>query len=149
MTTAGICTIGDEILIGQITDTNSAMISRELGKAGIRVTEMISIGDIRQDIAAAAETLLRKNDILIVTGGLGPTKDDVTKSVIYELSGSSSYVTDSRQLEIIRTYSSNPALLDEMDHNFDLIPMEYDASALAKMVVDDAQSYRTKTRTHG
>ena len=54
-----------------------------------------------------------------------------------------------RQLEIIRTYSSNPALLDEMDHNFDLIPMEYDASALAKMVVDDAQSYRTKTRTHG
>ena len=116
MTTAGICTIGDEILIGQITDTNSAMISRELGKAGIRVTEMISIGDIRQDIAAAAETLLRKNDILIVTGGLGPTKDDVTKSVIYELSGSSSYVTDSRQLEIIHRILSSRGL-DVMDIN--------------------------------
>lgn len=80
--------------------------------------------------------------------------------LVYTVIASASYVEKykvgwnashdvARQLEIIRTYLSNPALLDEMDHNFDLIPMEYDASALAKMVVDDAQSYRTKTRTHG
>ena len=50
MTTASICTIGDEILIGQIVDTNSAMISRELGKAGVRVSEMLSVGDDGREI---------------------------------------------------------------------------------------------------
>ena len=101
MTTASICTIGDEILIGQIVDTNSAMISRELGKAGVRVSEMLSVGDDGREISRVIEEGLRKNDIVIVTGGLGPTKDDITKSVLYRLSGSTGYVTDDRQLEII------------------------------------------------
>ena len=101
MTTASICTIGDEILIGQIVDTNSAMISRELGKAGVRVSEMLSVGDDGREISRVIEEGLRKNDIVIVTGGLGPTKDDITKSVLYRLSGSTGYVTDNRQLEII------------------------------------------------
>lgn len=101
MTTASICTIGDEILIGQIVDTNSAIISRELGKAGVRVSEMLSVGDDGREISRAIEEGLRKNDIVILTGGLGPTKDDITKSVLYRLSGSTGYVTDGRQLEII------------------------------------------------
>ena len=101
MTTASICTIGDEILIGQIVDTNSAMISRELGKAGVRVSEMLSVGDDGREISRVIEEGLRKNDRVIVTGGLGPTKDDITKSVLYRLSGSTGYVTDDRQLEII------------------------------------------------
>lgn len=101
MTTASICTIGDEILIGQIVDTNSAMISRELGKAGVRVSEILSVGDDGREISRAIEEGLRKNDIVILTGGLGPTKDDITKSVLYRLSGSTGYVTDGRQLEII------------------------------------------------
>ena len=54
-----------------------------------------------------------------------------------------------KQVEIIRQYSSCPTLLDEMDRNFDAIPIEYDAKGLAKMIVDDALSYRTKTRLHG
>ena len=101
MTTASICTIGDEILIGQIVATNSAMISRELGKAGVRVSEILSVGDDGREISRVIEEGLRKNDIVIVTGGLGPTKDDITKSVLYRLSGSTGYVTDDRQLEII------------------------------------------------
>ena len=101
MTTASICTIGDEILIGQIVDTNSAMISRELGKAGVRVSEILSVGDDGREISRVIEEGLRKNDIVILTGGLGPTKDDITKSVLYSLSGSTGYVTDGRQLEII------------------------------------------------
>ena len=101
MTTASICTIGDEILIGQIVDTNSAMISRELGKAGVRVSEMLSVGDDGREISRVIEEGLQKNDIVIVTGGLGPTKDDITKSVLYRLSGSTGYVTNDRQLEII------------------------------------------------
>ncbi len=116
MTTAGICTIGDEILIGQILDTNSAMISRELGYAGVRVREMVSVGDDKGEISRAVEDMLHRENIVIVTGGLGPTKDDVTKSVIYELSESSGYVTDERQLEIIHRILSSRGL-DVMDIN--------------------------------
>ena len=101
MITASICTIGDEILIGQITDTNSSVIAGELGKSGIRVVEMVSVGDDGREIFRTAENLLAKSEIIILTGGLGPTKDDVTKGVIYELSGSTGYVDDPRQLEII------------------------------------------------
>ena len=101
MITASICTIGDEILIGQITDTNSSVIAGELGKSGIRVVEMVSVGDDGREIFRTAENLLAKSEIVILTGGLGPTKDDVTKGVIYELSGSTGYVDDPRQLEII------------------------------------------------
>ena len=116
MTAAGICTIGDEILIGQILDTNSAMISRELGCAGVRVREMVSVGDDKGEISRAVEDMLHRENIVIVTGGLGPTKDDVTKSVIYELSKSSGYVTDERQLEIIHRILSSRGL-DVMDIN--------------------------------
>ena len=78
MITACICTIGDEILIGQITDTNSAVISRALGKAGVMVRKMVSVGDIRQEIESALTEALEEHDIVIVTGGLGPTKDGWT-----------------------------------------------------------------------
>ena len=110
MTSASICTIGDEILIGQITDTNSAAIARELGKAGIRVREMVSVGDEKDEIAGTLDRELRRSDIVIVTGGLGPTRDDVTKQVIYELSGSREYVINGEQLEIIRRILSSRGL---------------------------------------
>lgn len=101
MTQASICTIGDEILIGQIVDTNSSHISRALNAAGIRVTRMLSIADDRAAIISALGTELENNSIVIVTGGLGPTKDDITKAALAELSGASSYKTDQRQLQII------------------------------------------------
>ena len=75
MTQASICTIGDEILIGQIVDTNSSHISQALNSLGIRVTRMLSIGDDHDAIISALEGELRMNEIVIVTGGLGPTKD--------------------------------------------------------------------------
>ncbi|MGM9747565.1 MAG: CinA family nicotinamide mononucleotide deamidase-related protein [Candidatus Cryptobacteroides sp.] len=101
MTQASICTIGDEILIGQVVDTNSSFISRELNAAGIRVTRMISIGDDGNQIKENIANELRTNEIVIVTGGLGPTKDDITKAALAELSGSKSYKEDARQLEVI------------------------------------------------
>ena len=110
MTTAAICTIGDEILIGQITDTNSAGIARELGKNGIRTTMMMSVGDSAREIEEAVLKGLQTNDIVIITGGLGPTKDDVTKKVLYTLSGSEGYRTDARQLEIIHRILSSRGL---------------------------------------
>lgn len=116
MTTASICTIGDEILIGQITDTNSAHISQALNSLGIKVSRMLSIGDDHDAIIEGLEGELRRNDIVIVTGGLGPTKDDITKASLAELSGAGGYRTDEAQLEIVRRILSARGL-DLLDIN--------------------------------
>lgn len=101
MTTASICTIGDEILIGQIVDTNSSYISRELNAIGIRISGMVSIGDNHDRIIDTLRNELKNNDIVITTGGLGPTKDDITKAALAELSGSSRYVVHEGQKEVV------------------------------------------------
>ena len=94
MVQASICTIGDEILIGQIVDTNSSGISKALNSAGVQVTRMISIGDDHDAIISRLGDELKANDIVIVTGGLGPTKDDITKQALAELSGAQGFRTD-------------------------------------------------------
>jgi nicotinamide-nucleotide amidase len=76
---ATIITIGDEILIGQITDTNSGFIAKALEKIGIQVHEMISISDDKNHILETFEKVQNQVDFVIITGGLGPTKDDITK----------------------------------------------------------------------
>ena len=77
--TASIVTIGDEILIGQIIDTNSSYIAKTLDKIGIETIEMLSISDKEQHILSTFKKLQNKVDVVIITGGLGPTKDDITK----------------------------------------------------------------------
>ena len=81
---AHIITIGDEILIGQIVDTNSAFIAKELDKIGIEVCEISSISDDKQHIVDTLNDARKKSDIVLITGGLGPTKDDVTKHTFCE-----------------------------------------------------------------
>ena len=81
---AEIITIGDEILIGQIVDTNSAFISKELNKIGISVYQITSIQDQKNHILKALREAEENADIIILTGGLGPTKDDITKNTIAE-----------------------------------------------------------------
>ena len=103
MIQASICTIGDEILIGQVVDTNSSRLAVALEEAGIRVTRMLSIGDDRDEILNNLRNELTVNDIVITTGGLGPTKDDITKGVLAELSGSTRYVEHAGQLAIIQS----------------------------------------------
>ncbi len=98
---ASICTIGNEILIGQVVDTNSSRIASALEEAGIRVTRMVSFGDDRDEILNNLRNELTQSDIVITTGGLGPTKDDMTKAVLAELSGSTGYVEHAGQLAII------------------------------------------------
>ena len=116
MTQASICTIGDEILIGQIVDTNSSHISRALNSLGIKVTRMVSIGDDHDCIIDSLSEELRSNDIVIVTGGLGPTKDDITKKALADLSGATGVRTDDRQLAIIHNILSARGL-DVLDVN--------------------------------
>ncbi|RYZ19536.1 MAG: CinA family nicotinamide mononucleotide deamidase-related protein [Chitinophagaceae bacterium] len=84
---ASIITIGDELLIGQTIDTNSAFIGQELNKAGIWLKRRIAIGDVREEILNALSEQSRDNDILIITGGLGPTADDITKPALRDYFG--------------------------------------------------------------
>jgi nicotinamide-nucleotide amidase len=81
---ATIITIGDEILIGQIVDTNSGFIAKSLDKIGVEVAEMISISDDKKHILDTFAQLQNKVDLVVITGGLGPTKDDITKKTFCE-----------------------------------------------------------------
>src|ERR1700760_2069487 len=84
---AEIITIGDEILIGQIVDTNSAWMAGQLNTIGIRVKQISSVSDDRQHILTALAEAKNRADIILITGGLGPTKDDITKKTIADYFG--------------------------------------------------------------
>ncbi|MCB0625316.1 MAG: competence/damage-inducible protein A, partial [Saprospiraceae bacterium] len=82
-----LLTIGDELLIGQVVDTNSAWMGRQLNLAGIQVAGIVSAPDEHDDIVDAIGHCLQRSQVVIMTGGLGPTKDDVTKKAIAEYYG--------------------------------------------------------------
>ncbi len=84
---ATIITIGDELLIGQTIDTNSAWIGQELNKIGIRIFQRLAIGDDEQKITDALNLSSAQTQLVIITGGLGPTKDDITKKTLAEYFG--------------------------------------------------------------
>ncbi len=79
---ASIITIGDELLIGQVIDTNSAWLAQELNKMGIKIKHRIAVGDIWEDIWNALDEESKNADIILITGGLGPTSDDITKPLL-------------------------------------------------------------------
>ena len=84
---ASIITIGDELLIGQTIDTNSAFIAQELNKIGIWVRRRVAVGDVWDDIWNALDKESEESDIIIITGGLGPTADDITKPLLCKYFG--------------------------------------------------------------
>jgi nicotinamide-nucleotide amidase len=84
---ASIITIGDELLIGQEIDTNSAYIAKALNKIGVQVTNRIAVGDHKEAITEALINTSAKSNIVIITGGLGPTADDITKPLLNEFFG--------------------------------------------------------------
>ncbi len=86
-TYASIITIGDELLIGQVIDTNSSWIAQELNKAGILVKNRVAVGDNREDIWQAIDDAMAKSNLVLITGGLGPTADDITKPLLCDYFG--------------------------------------------------------------
>lgn len=84
---ASIITIGDELLIGQVIDTNSSWIAQSLNKVGIQVKSRIAVGDNRADIWQALDETIEKSDLVLITGGLGPTADDITKPLLCDYFG--------------------------------------------------------------
>ncbi len=82
-----VIVIGDELLLGQVADTNSGFIARTISPAGWKVTSVTTVGDNACDIRAAITDALSRTDIVLTTGGLGPTKDDITKEVLMSVFG--------------------------------------------------------------
>lgn len=99
---ATIITIGDEILIGQIVDTNTASISRKLNAIGLAIKEKTSIGDRAEEITECVKRAMAQSKVVIMTGGLGPTKDDITKTTLAEMFNSS-LIYNEAEGEHIRT----------------------------------------------
>jgi nicotinamide-nucleotide amidase len=87
MTNTSIITIGDELLIGQVIDTNSAWMAQELNKAGMRVKRRVAVGDVWDEIWQALDEESLHADIILITGGLGPTADDITKPLLSKYFG--------------------------------------------------------------
>ena len=79
---ASIITIGDELLIGQVVDTNSAWMAKELNKIGIPIKHRTAVGDVWDDIWYALDEESKQSKIIFITGGLGPTSDDITKPLL-------------------------------------------------------------------
>ena len=125
---AAIITIGDELLIGQTIDTNSAFIAQELNKIGIWVQRRIAIGDVKEDILQTLQKESEKSQLVIITGGLGPTADDITKPALCEYFNSK-LVTNEAALENVKEIFRrvNRPLIDrnikqaEVPHNCEVL----------------------------
>ncbi|MBO5720921.1 MAG: damage-inducible protein CinA, partial [Bacteroidales bacterium] len=92
-----IIVIGDELLIGQVTDTNSGYIARRLNPVGVDIMRVTAIRDLEDEIISAVEEAMSRADAVIVTGGLGPTNDDITKTTLCKIFGGKMIFSQSTQ----------------------------------------------------
>jgi nicotinamide-nucleotide amidase len=119
---AAIVTIGDEILIGQVIDTNSAFISGELNKAGITVIRIISISDSKDEIFKALDDLRHETDIILMTGGLGPTNDDITKPALAEYFNRQLVLNQKALDHISEFFQQRKIKMNERNRNQAMVP---------------------------
>ena len=119
---AAIITIGDELLIGQIVDTNSAWMAGELNNAGFPVGKIISIHDEEPQILSTLDEALAENDIVLITGGLGPTKDDITKLALCHYFDTSLVFDESVYQNIESLYKHRPSVMNELTRLQAMVP---------------------------
>ena len=81
---AEVITIGDEILYGQTLDTNTQWMGQRLNEIGVKIIRKVALGDQREEIVKGLDEASQRADIILITGGLGPTKDDITKKTLAE-----------------------------------------------------------------
>ncbi len=105
MIQATIITIGDELLIGQVIDTNSAWMAQELNKAGIRVARRVAVGDVWDEIWSALDEESKHAQIILITGGLGPTADDITKPLLCKYFGGKLVVDEGAKQNVINIFT--------------------------------------------
>lgn len=123
---AEIITIGDELLIGQVVDTNSAWMAEKLNEAGIELYQVTSIHDDREHILAAIDEAMQRVDIVLTTGGLGPTKDDITKGVLCEYFGTTLVESEQVREHICELYSKRPDVLNRLTATQWQVPQDAD-----------------------
>ncbi|MFY9282073.1 MAG: competence/damage-inducible protein A [Bacteroidia bacterium] len=119
---AEIITIGDEILIGQTVDTNSAWLGEHLNTYGIEVIQITSINDKKESIVAAIKSAENRADIILITGGLGPTKDDITKKVLADYFGASLIMHEGTLQRIKHIFESRGRSLIQANIDQALVP---------------------------
>lgn len=102
--TAEIISIGDELLIGQIVNTNASWMSRQLNLANVQVKHVTVVGDDRDDIRRSLDLALSRAEVVLLTGGLGPTHDDITKKVVAEYFDSAEMVVDEKVLAHVKAF---------------------------------------------
>ncbi|UII29809.1 competence/damage-inducible protein A [Fulvivirga ulvae] len=112
---AEILTIGDEILYGQLQDTNSQWMSAELDKVGIKTIRKSTVGDSREDILVAFKEAEERADIILITGGLGPTNDDLTKPCLAEYFGCEITMNEAALQEVSNLFASKGLELTEVN----------------------------------
>ncbi|MBR1480573.1 MAG: CinA family nicotinamide mononucleotide deamidase-related protein [Paludibacteraceae bacterium] len=119
---AEIITIGDELLIGQVVDTNSAWMAERLNEVGIELYQITSVHDTREHIIAALDEAFRRVDIVLTTGGLGPTNDDITKQVLCDYFGTHLIESASVRAHIEQLYAERPDVLNRLTATQWLVP---------------------------
>lgn len=119
---AEIITIGDELLIGQVVDTNSAWMAQRLNEAGISLHQVTSVHDDRQHILRALDEAFSRADIVLTTGGLGPTKDDITKHVLCEYFHTTLIEDPNVREHIHNLYKERPEVLNRLTATQWLVP---------------------------
>lgn len=120
--TAGIVIIGDEILLGRVTDTNSGAIARALDTIGFRTTSITTVGDTPEAIRTAVRRTLDSCNVVFTTGGLGPTKDDITKSVLCEIFGGKLSLNQDVTRNIEQIFAHRKLRLNKLTRNQALVP---------------------------
>jgi nicotinamide-nucleotide amidase len=105
MIQASIITIGDELLIGQVIDTNSSWMAQELNKAGIRVARRVAVGDVWDEIWTALNEESKHAQIILITGGLGPTSDDITKPLLCKYFGGKLIVDEGARQNVVNIFT--------------------------------------------
>ena len=119
---AEIITIGDELLIGQVVDTNSAWMAERLNEIGIELYQITSVHDQREHIIAALDEAFSRADIVLTTGGLGPTNDDITKHVLCEYFDTHLIEDQRVRAHITELYRERPDVLNRLTATQWLVP---------------------------
>ena len=119
---ASIITIGDELLIGQVVDTNSAWMAQRLNEVGISLYQITSVHDDREHILKALDEAFSRADVVLTTGGLGPTKDDITKLVMCEYFGTQLVEDPQVRTHIHDLYKDRPEALNRLTATQWLVP---------------------------
>lgn len=120
--TVEIITIGDELLIGQVLDTNSAWMAQILNENGFQVVRKVTVGDVAEDILKAIDDARKKVSIVLLTGGLGPTKDDITTQTLCNYFDSPLHFSDEVYANIEQLFDKNGRAMNELTRNQAMVP---------------------------